>query len=98
MLSQGVLIFSRPIYIMLRVILGLLPSVQIMQVPCFTVISCYRQWLVYVAMITQVNTVGINQELQTEESGPDRNTANHRIKKAQVGITHVANQIYLVLF
>ena len=49
-------------------------------------------------MITQVNTLGINQELQTEESGPDRNTANHRIKKAQVGITHVANQIYLVLF
>jgi len=28
--------------------------------------------------------VGINQELQAEESGPDRNTANHRIKKAQV--------------
>ena len=27
---------------------------------------------------------GINQELQTEEAGPDRNTANHRIKKAQV--------------
>ncbi|XP_065889660.1 syntaxin-1A-like [Dysidea avara] len=25
----------------------------------------------------------INQELQTEDSGPDRNTANHRIKKAQ---------------
>lgn len=25
----------------------------------------------------------INQELQTEEAGPDRNTANHRIKKAQ---------------
>lgn len=45
-----------------------------------------------------VNTVGINQELQTEESGPDRNTANHRIKKAQVGVTHVVNQIYLVLF
>ena len=28
--------------------------------------------------------VGINQELETEEGGPDRNTAYHRIKKAQV--------------
>jgi len=39
--------------------------------------------------------VGINQELQTEDSGPDRNTANHRIKKAQVCIEYVANQIAL---
>lgn len=31
--------------------------------------------------------IGINQELQTEEAGPDRNTANHRIKKAQVSDT-----------
>ena len=28
--------------------------------------------------------IGINQELQTEEAGPDRNTPDHRIKKAQV--------------
>ena len=32
----------------------------------------------------QIHHTGINQELQTEEGGPDRNTANHRIKKAQV--------------
>ena len=34
--------------------------------------------------IVLLHDKGINQELQTEDGGPDRNTANHRIKKAQV--------------
>ena len=43
----------------------------------------------------QFSSIGFNQQLKAEESGPDRGSVNHRIKMVHVGVVHLANQITL---